>query len=205
MIPIHPSSAIHFSSPPVSQTIAVRGYSQGCGKTSLACALASDLAKIYAKVQVISPMREGAHGTKMQQYLVQSMGREERNFDINETAVEGYDATVYDIDEVIEADEIFYIAPKLIEDELLGIKDLNGLAFRESVTQAISVHMSSTNITFMNESDMITNASARWLAETDWIVLRDLERMHLSETKIGELRNYIRNTDLNRWASGIRL
>jgi hypothetical protein len=133
------------------------------------------------------------------------MGHEERIFDINETAVEGYDATVYDIDEVIEADEIFYIAPKLIEDELLGIKDLNGLAFRESVTQAISVHMSSTNITFMNESDMITNASARWLAETDWIVLRDLERMHLSETKIGELRNYIRNTDLNRWASGIRL
>ena len=205
MIPTYPSSAERLRSDPTVREIAVRGYSRGCGKTALACTLAAALAKQYTKVQVVTVFGSGSDGVEMQRYLVNALGYSATAFDINEIAQPGYDATVYDIDDAVHVDETYYIAPKLLEDPLLGVQDSAGQKFRQSVAEALATRLGTIQLTFIDEGEPTTNSSIRWLAATDWMVLRELERLHLADTALGTLRNYIRNTDLNSWEPGIRI
>ena len=198
-IPTHPSSLMQLRLEPSTPLIAVRGFRQGCGKTSLACNYAAVLSKTHTKVQVVTRFVTGVHGLAMQQHFLDTLGASERTFDINETALEGYDATIYDIDEVIEVDEIFYIAPPLIEDLLLGVSDVGGQLFRQSVSEALALKLGSVDITFVDEAEITTNASVRWLGATDWMALRDLERMHLAGSELGKLRELMRTTNLEVW------
>jgi Ni2+-binding GTPase involved in maturation of urease and hydrogenase len=205
MIPIHPSRNYEAHDLPDASIIVVRGYREGCGKTSLACGIAQQLSKDNS-VQVVTSDSIGVNGVDFQKYMVDQLGLNTAPFIIVNEAQENYDVTIYDTSCDIDADMTMYIAPPLCEDVSLGVIDTVGRNFRDSVSRALADMYGDVDITFVDEGAISTNGNSRWLNATDWLVLKELECMFLQDTDIGNVRKYIREASLDSgWSAGVKL
>jgi hypothetical protein len=206
MLPTIPTSAFKYVGVPDTNTIAVRGYRAGCGKTAFACGLAHQIAtERNTQVQVITDDELLVGGPEFQAFLAGSVGADDKSFTLASTEQEGFAVTIYDVKEVKQADEHFYIAPPLMKDDLLGVDDHAGTTFRNDVAQVLAKSLGAATITFIDEGTQFQSDNARWLSATDWMVLRELERLHLADTPVGLIRNYVRNAALDSWIPGNNL
>lgn len=174
----------------VGDIIAVSGYRKGCGKTQLAMYLAEQAAAEYSVCLVTQSdrMETSAYNT-----ITQKLSKPCSFTIAHETPSEPYDVVVYDhLPADVKPTAVYYITSSPQEDPELGIVDQSATDFRRKVYNAVfakfevvPVFVEETLITLYKERE-------RDLEMTDWVVIRELERMFLQGTEIGNARRFLR-------------
>lgn len=116
------------------------------------------------------------------------------SFDIlRETPKEDYDAIIYDyIPKDVIPDSIFYIVRAPLEDFSLGVVDNQNIEFKQKISNAINNKFNITPL-FINEDHVVSSDERiEQLSNTDWVVIRELEKIFLQDTEIGEARRFLR-------------
>lgn len=186
MIPTRPSSEIQ-NIDVTGNEVSVRGSRPKCGKTTLACMLAAKESE-YRSVQVVVDEHIISNIVPYYNFLADNLGIPEPLFSINSRKEDGYDLTIYDTKKVVDVNEVIYIVPPLNNDPELGVIDKANTELRHDIAVALG---DTSKITFV-DSDLVNNVNANLLNATDWMVIRELERMYLHDTDLGVFRNFLR-------------
>lgn len=170
--------------------VAVGGYAKGCGKTQLAMYIAE---QVSSDLTVCLVTQSDRMETSVYESVISSLKRP-HDFDIvGETPVANYDVVIYDyFPSDVTLTNVFYITRTPLEDVDLGIIDHQMVEFKRKIYNAIFEKYAAVPV-FIDETFVSLKTDRhRDLDATDWVVIRELEKMFLQGTEIGNARKFLR-------------
>ena len=188
-----------------TQIIGVAGYSEDCGVTSHATALATYAANL-GKTAILQSDHADDATLPFLQFICQQLGLDVPVIDfVNDVSIDEYDYVI--IDKVnpnasITPDLIQYITPPALKDRSLGITDPAHDKFCGKVSRAFAAAFPDAVVEFITEGQVKQSTAQNLLTGTDWMVIRELEQMFLAGTDLSNLREYLRSHDIRNWRSG---
>lgn len=178
-------------------SIAIKGYRVGCGKTQYAIDLAAYLSSQFNVCVVTScqDFRVSEYG----QFCDAEMGLKPRNFEIAKEPTNNAEVTIYDGVIPDGVDKVLYIMPNSLSDIELGIQDKAYIEFCRQVRNKLTDQYA-VEVEFISEYEVcLLSHHKQMLTATDWVVIRELERQMLSGSSIGNIRRHIRDVRNNSW------
>lgn len=177
--------------------VAIAGYRAGCGKTDLALALAEQICEQY-KVYVVTNSRD-FRVTEYGRFCLNEMGIPAAQFGIGQEPSEDIQVTIHDGVIPESATKIIYIVPTPLADTNLGINDKQHIEFCRQVRIRIN-DVYNVAVEFIEEHEIgLMHSRQRDLKQTDWIVIRELEKQLLTGTDVGNTRRFIREVKNKDW------
>lgn len=204
MIPLINNNFNPLYSGAAAGVFAVTGFRRGCGKSTLAHALALSFVEAGKTTCLVQVPTNGPNSNAFTQHMRTVLGKTgPGDYPILTEAddLTAYECVIYDGLPVgtPTLDRCFYITPEFAEDFDLGVTCEMATKFRCGVQDKIFTRFASTSMEFISIGRAVVSPESELLARTDWMALRALEALYLQDTDIATLRTYIRNTDLNGW------
>ena len=185
----------------IGDVFAVTGYRKGCGKTSLCFAMAQQLSSQFSVCVVTT--KDGDNGSEFRDLCRDKMGITAPSFKVCVTLDEAEDADIIIHDGIpsVAFNRMAYVVSAPLEDLALGITDTRNHEFRAKVIHSVNEQYEAS-VEFVEESELqFANDSERDLRESDWVVLRELEKEYLGNTGIGEARRLMREVKDRSWGN----
>lgn len=177
--------------------VAIAGYRAGCGKTDLALALAEQICEQH-KTYVVTNSRD-FRVTEYGRFCLDEMGIPTNKFEIGQEPPEDNEVAIYDGEIPENATKIIYIVPTPLADNNLGINDKQHIEFCRQVRIRIN-DVYNVAVEFIEEHEIgLMHSRQRDLTQTDWIVIRELEKQLLTGTDVGNTRRFIREVKNKNW------
>jgi len=200
--------AYHFSDQ--HRVILATGFRAGCGQSVLAHSIATFLSKQGHSVALVSPESNGVNSKGFTQYMRAALGKtNDLPYSLKSIGddVTSFDRVIYEslLSEPQEVGMCVYITPEFQEDAELGISCPEATQFRAKVQAALASRWPDIQTEFTPIHSATLAPQQELLAQTDWMVIRELERRFLSGSSIEMLRRYLRDAKLDGWRPGTRI
>ena len=204
MIPLINDNIASFMTGGTNTEIAVTGFRNGCGVSTLAHALAAGFVAAGHKTCIVEMPTRGVNSSAFTQYMRGALGKTGEGAYTMLTEADDrttYDRVIYDElpQGAPELTSCIYIAPEFSEDFELGVTCEAAVKFREKVQTKLSERWPDIRTEFVPIGRSAVNPQSALLAETDWMAIRALEAQFLQGTPLAELRHLLRTTRLNGW------
>ena len=210
MIPLINDNIASFMTGGTNTEIAVTGFRNGCGVSTMAHALAAGFVAAGHKTCIVEMPTRGVNSSAFTQYMRGALGKVgDGAYTILNDADDRttYDRVVYDglPQNAPELTRCVYIAPEFAEDFELGVTCETAVKFRQNVQAKLAERWPDIQTEFVPLGRAAMNPQMEILAKTDWMVTCALEKQFLQGTALAELRDYIRTSKLNGWEPGTRI
>ena len=166
-----------------------------CGKTALAKAVAAHASTI-GSTHLVS-MDDAIQSTPLNIYFEALAAQAPPDYSVGATPQDA-DITVYDHYIDTPNAKVLIIAPPLLEVPELGLVDEAGRAHRSDIVNAVLDNGQTPLPVIDTNIIALLTERHRLLRDSDWRVLRELERMYLRNTPLGTAREFVRESvDIN--------
>ena len=180
---------------------AVTGYRKGCGKTALCFAMAHQLSAQFTVCVVTA--KDGFNGTGFRDFCREGMDIPTPPFKVCTALDDAEDADIIIHDGIpsVAFTRMAYVIAAPLEDLALGIVDAQNQEFRAKVSHNVHEQYEAS-VEFVEEAELqFVSDRERDLAESDWVVVRELEKRYLGNTRIGEARRFMREVKDRSWGN----
>ena len=200
--------AYHFSDQ--YRVILATGFRAGCGQSVLAHSIATFLSNQGHSVALVSPESNGVNSKGFTQYMRAALGKtNDLPYSLKSIGddVTSFDRVIYEslLSAPQEVGMCVYITPEFQEDAELGISCPEATQFRAKVQAALASRWPDIQTEFTPIHSVTLAPQQELLAQTDWMVIRELEQRFLLGSPVEMLRRYLRDAKLDGWRPGTRI